>query len=290
MAVILRHGQVALNEFVKIETALADGIARLDHASDSPRLDAEMLLARALDVPRSYLFAHPEDSLDPAALARFTEAVERRSGGMPMAYITGEREFWSLTLMVTPDTLVPRPETEVLVDHALQMLAEDSDLRVLDAGTGSGAIALAIASERPLCAIVATDIDDAALAVAAENARQLDIANVEFRCGDWFEPVADERFELIVVNPPYIPHDDAHLDRLSHEPRLALVAGEDGCDAIRRIARDAAAVLDEGGTLLLEHGDRQREAVTHILQSEGWRDIRHHDDLAGRPRVVIANR
>jgi release factor glutamine methyltransferase len=174
-----------LNEFVKIDTALADGTERLRSVSDSPMLDAELLLARALDVPRTYLVAHPEDSLDPAAVERFFSAIERRSDGLPLAYISGEKEFWSMTLFVSPDTLVPRPETEVLVQQALQRIPDGESFAVLDLGTGNGAIAMAIARERSNCNVTATDISDAALAVARENANRHALPNIEFLSGDW---------------------------------------------------------------------------------------------------------
>ena len=286
---MLREGPPRLNEFLKIEAALAGAIERLQQVSDSPRLDAELLLARALDVQRSYLFAHPEDAMDPAAADRFAATLESRAGGLPMAYITGEKEFWSMTLIVSPDTLVPRPETELLVDQALQRISRRAELQVLDLGTGSGAIALAIAKERPACHVVATDISTAALAVAAENARRQGAANLEFLRGNWIEPVADLSFDLVVSNPPYVASADPHLDKLQHEPRSALAAGSDGLDAIREIANSAAAVLKPGGSLLLEHGDKQADPVAAILDAAGWSEIENVNDLAGLPRVTIAS-
>ena len=279
-----------MNEFVKIEVALADAVKRLTAVSDSPRLDAELLLARALDVPRSYLFAHPEDELDTAASMRFSTTIENRAAGEPLAYITGEKEFWSMNLMVTRDTLVPRPETEILVDQALLRIARDAVVRILDAGTGSGAIALAIAKERPLCEVVATDFSAAALAIAKENARQHSLPNIEFLQGDWFEPVAGQLFDVIVTNPPYVPSEDPDLERLKHEPLSALASGADGLDAIRRIAVDAISVIKPGGALLIEHGDEQHAAVAEILVAAGWTDIGVTNDLAGVPRVTTAVR
>lgn len=289
-AAIVRQGPVPLNEFLKIGTALADGTEQLRSVSDSPRLETELLLARALDVPRSYLFAHPEDCLDPAAVDRFFLAIKRRMDGMPLAYITGEKEFWSMILIVSPDTLVPRPETEVLVDQALQRIPEDKTFSVLDLGTGSGAIALAIARERPNCDVTATDVSDAALAVARENANQHALPNVEFLCGDWTAPIADRLFDLIVTNPPYVPSNDPDLRKLKHEPQLALAAGDDGLDAIRRISVEARAVIRKGGALLIEHGDRQHEEIARMLSADGWSEIGHVNDLAGKPRVTIATR
>lgn len=277
-----------MNEFLKIGTALADGTEQLRRVSDSPRLDTELMLARALDVPRSYLFAHPEDSLDPAALERFSTAVERRVNGMPIAYITGEKEFWSMILIVSPATLVPRPETEVLVDQALQRIPQAENISVLDLGTGSGAIALVIARERPHCDVTATDVSDAALAVARENANRHALPNIEFLCGDWTAPVADRLFDLIVTNPPYVPSDDPDLENLKYEPQLALAAGDDGLDAIRRISVEAKSVIRKGGALLIEHGANQKEELARILSGDGWQKICHVNDLSGKPRVTIA--
>jgi release factor glutamine methyltransferase len=279
---------MALNEFVKIDAALADGTERLRGVSDSPMLDAELLLARALDVPRTYLVAHPEDALDPAAVERFFSSVERRSDGLPLAYISGEKEFWSMTLFVSPDTLVPRPETEVLVHQALQRIPDDESFAVLDLGTGNGAIAMAIARERSNCRITATDISDAALAVARENANRHALPNIEFLSGDWTAPVAGRTFDLIASNPPYVPSADSDLEGLKYEPQMALASGEDGLDAIRRISVEAISVIEPGGTLIIEHGDRQQQEVARILSAEGWSEIAQVNDLAGKPRVTIA--
>jgi release factor glutamine methyltransferase len=287
---MVREGLVALNEFMDIESALAMAADRLQASSDSARLDAELLLSRALDVNRSYFFAHPEDTLDPDASKRFLSLVTRRASGEPMSYITGEREFWSMNLMVSPATLVPRPETEILVERALMLIGRNATLRILDLGTGSGAIALAIARERPLCEIVATDLSADALAIARQNARQLDIANVSFACGDWVDPVKGQQFDLIVSNPPYIADSDAALAQLRHEPLSALSAGNDGLDSIRRIAATAGDVLAGGGRLLLEHGSTQRDAVAAVLQRYGWSQIECFNDYAGLPRVTLATR
>jgi len=289
---MVRHGLAALNGFVEspadIGSALARARAALDAVSESPRLDAELLLARAIDMPRSYLIAHPEDTLDTAARERFEQAVAERAAGKPMAYITGEKEFWSLTLMVSTATLVPRPETELLVEQALVLLPQRAETRILDLGTGSGAIALALARERRMCTVVATDASEDALAVARENARQLDIDNVEFLHGDWTAPVAGMTFGIIVSNPPYVAASDPALQKLSFEPRDGLIAGEDGLDAIRRLAVETRTLLSDDGTLLLEHGADQESAVAEILAAAGWTGIRSCKDLAGLPRVTRA--
>ena len=287
---MVREESRSLNSENRISESLVAATARLSNVSESPRLDAELLLARAIDVTRSYLFAHPDDELDEAAAERFRRAVERRAGGMPLAYITGEKEFWSMSLVVSPDTLIPRPDTEVLVEQALSLLPRRAAVGILDLGTGSGAVALAIARERPLSDLVATDVSEAALKIAAESARQLGIPNVEFVHGDWFAPLAGRSFDLIVSNPPYVAAGDEHLDELRHEPRDALVAGEDGLDAIRIIAAQAGAFLVPGGYLLVEHGNQQASVVAEVLLDCGWRDMRTASDLAGHPRVTIATR
>lgn len=263
---------------------------RLQASSESPRLDAELLLARAIDMPRSFLFAHPDDELDGASLERFICTVERRLCGEPMAYICGEKEFWSLPLMVTPATLVPRPETELLVEQALCCMPRRSAPAVLDLGTGSGAIALALARERPLCHVTATDISEDALAVARENARQLNIPNVEFLHGSWLAPVSGRQFDVIVSNPPYVADSDPALDTLQHEPRSALAAGPDGLDDIRRIAPAARDACTDCGVLLIEHGATQGPAVAAILADAGWRKVRTLSDHAGHPRVTTGIR
>ena len=279
-----------MTEILRIDAALKDATRRLEAASDSARLDAELLLARAIDMPRSYLFAHPEDTLDELSLERFETALARRAGGEPMAYITGVREFWSLELMVTPATLVPRPETEVLVDLALREIPRRADWSILDLGTGSGAIAIALAKERPLCRLTATDVNPDALTIAAQNARQLDIPDIEFLPGDWTEPVAGRTFNVIVSNPPYVCAGDPALEALQCEPQSALVAGDDGLDAIRTIARDCVRILEDDGVLLIEHGAGQQDAVAELFSSHGWVDITCHKDYAGLPRVTAAHR
>ncbi len=287
---MVREGMSALNEYLRLDQALKDAVTLLAAASDSPRLDAELLLARALDVSRTYLIAHADDEMDPAAVARFMSSVTRRAEGVPIAYITGKKEFWSMTLQVSPETLVPRPETEILVDRALGFIPPGADMRVLDLGTGSGAVALAIARERPLCTLVATDADEGALAVARQNARQLGVPNVTFLAGSWFQPLTGQRFDLIVSNPPYVSAGDACLPGLRHEPQHALVSGADGLDAIRHISQSAPHFVVENGALLLEHGEQQADAVADIFRSDGWSDLELARDFSGLPRVTIGKR
>lgn len=272
-----------------IESVLADATSGLAGISDSPRLDAEILLAWVLGAPRSHLLAHPEEGLRRPLARNFEAAVTRRKAGEPVAYITGSKEFWSLQLKVTADTLVPRPETELLVELALELIPTDQDFRVLDLGTGSGAIAIAIASERPKIEIVATDSNSRALIVARENAAVHSVDNVRFLKGDWITPVRDEHFDFIVTNPPYVRDDDPALRDLKYEPKLALAAGPDGLDAVRLIAKDVRAVIENNGTLLLEHGADQQFAVAAVLQENGWTDIQCLNDLMGHPRVTTAS-
>ena len=275
---------------MRLDAAIAGATLRLSPVSESARLDAEILLGKAINMPRSYLFAHPEDELDPLTLTRFEAMLARRLDGEPIAYIAGTREFWSHELLVSPATLVPRPETELLVDLALQKIPRDAEWQILDLGTGSGAIAIAIASERPLCEITATDLSADALAIAAENVRQADLANVSCVEGDWIAPVLGRRFNLVVSNPPYVNDDDEALLKLRHEPRSALAAGADGLDDLRVLAADCGSILEPGGWLLLEHGALQAAAVADLLGDREWTDIACHNDLAGQPRVTVARR
>ena len=275
---------------MRLDSAIADAIDRLSHTSESPRLDAEILLCRTIDMPRSYLFAHPEDELDELALERFAALMARRAGGEPMAYIVGTKEFWSHELYVSPATLVPRPETELLVDLALREIPREAEWEILDLGTGSGAIAVALAGERPLCQVTAVDVSEGALAVARENVRALSLGNVTLALGSWTTPVHGRKFNIIVSNPPYVRSDDEALLKLRHEPQSALAAGEDGLDAIRVLAADCAALLDDDGTLLIEHGADQSADVAGLLESHGWVVICCHNDLAGLPRVTVGRR
>ena len=256
------------------------------------RLDAELLLLHALGKPRSWLFAHAGDAPEMDVQTAFSALVERRAGGEPVAYITGRQGFWSLELEVTPATLIPRPETELLVELALARLPRDAPCAVADLGTGSGAIALAIASERPLARIVATDASSAALDVARRNAQRLGLGNVAFAHGDWLAPLAGQRFALVVSNPPYIEAADPHLARgdLRFEPATALASGADGLDDIRHIVHAARAHLEPGGLLLFEHGWNQGEASRNLLKAAGYADVFTAPDLERRERVSGACR
>lgn len=266
---------------------LADAARRLTAISETPRLDAEVLLAEALERPRSYLHAWPERTPEPEQSARFTAWLERRCKGEPIAYLLGRREFWSLELEVSPDTLIPRPETELLVELALARLPADRPVAIADLGTGSGAIALALAVERPLARIVATDRSPVALTVARRNARRLGIRHIEFREGDWCAPLGDERFDLIAANPPYVAAADPRWRQgeLRFEPAAALVSGADGLDALRAIIAQAPDCLKPGGWLLLEHGYDQGETVPALLRERGFDAACDHRDAAGLSRA-----
>ncbi|MET0935506.1 MAG: peptide chain release factor N(5)-glutamine methyltransferase, partial [Luteibacter sp.] len=234
------------------------------------RLEAELLLAHTLGVNRAWFFAHADDALDAAANERFDALVRRRLAGEPIAYITGTRDFWSLTLEVTPATLIPRPETELLVELALERLPQGG--RVVDLGTGSGAIALAIAKERPDATVYAVDASIEALDVATRNGQRLGLERVTFLHGDWLAPLAGAMFDLVVSNPPYIESDDHHLAEgdLRFEPQGALASGKDGLDDIRRIVAMAQPRLVPGAWLLMEHGWNQGDAVRRLLAEGGF--------------------
>jgi release factor glutamine methyltransferase len=274
-----------------IKTLLQQATARLaDH--ESAVLDAEVLLAHVLEKDRSHLRAWPEKELTAAQTEAFEALVARRAAGEPVAHLTGLREFWSLALTITPDTLIPRPETELLVEQALERLPPGHALRVADLGTGSGAIALAVASERPACHVVATDRSAAALAVARENTADLGLHNVVFAEGDWCAALGKARFHLVVSNPPYVRTGDPHLTQgdVRFEPMTALAAGTDGLDDVRAIITCAAKHLEPGGWLLLEHGWDQGDAVRALLQAAGYADAQTCQDTAGRDRVSMGRR
>lgn len=273
------------NDAARLDSQLALGAA-------TARIEVQSLLQSVLNVPRSYLLAHPEQVPDAAQHAAYAALLQRRLLGEPIAHILGEREFFGLNLKVTPVTLIPRPDTELLVELALQRLQQGRAVRVLDLGTGSGAIALAIAHNRAQAEVVAVDASEAALQVARENAERLGIANVSFVQSDWFTALAGQRFDLIVSNPPYIAIGDAHLGEgdVRFEPLSALVSGTDGLDDIRCIASRAAVFLENDAWLLLEHGYDQAQAVRAILQANGFVEISSAQDIAGIERVSVGKR
>lgn len=271
-------------------TRAADALAalreRLHAISPTAALDAELLLAEVTGAGRAGIAASPLRELDRVQLAALDSLARRRLSGEPVAYLIGRREFWSLELEVTPDVLVPRPETELLVELALAAIARTARPAVLDLGTGSGAIAIAIASERKDAMVTATDVSPSALDVARRNSDRHGMRNIRFLQGSWYEPLAGMRFDAIVSNPPYVESGDPALAALAHEPRLALVAGPDGIEAIAAVCAGAGAYLVHGGRLFFEHGAGQGEASRELAVAAGLAGIETHRDLAALERVT----
>lgn len=278
-------------------TAIADllafAAARLSVTSDTPRLDAEVLLTVATGKTRTYFHTWPENHPSPEQQALFQALLERRLEGHPIAYLTGCREFWSREFLVSPDVLIPRPETELLVDLVLQRMAKKPAVRIADLGTGSGILAITLALELPKASVTALDVSSAALRLAEQNARRLGANTVRFLASDWFAALpADERFDVIVSNPPYIAANDPHLRRgdLRFEPLAALASGLDGLDAIRTIINQAPKFLAAGGWLLVEHGYEQAQVVQVLLAEAGFGKIESFHDLQGHRRVSGGHR
>ncbi len=265
----------------------ATTVAGILRAARIDPLDARVLLQAALGVSHAYLAAHPEQAVSGEPLARYLALAARRAAGEPVPYLTGAREFFSLEFKVTPAVLIPRPETELLVELALERIPQDASCRVLDLGSGSGCIAISIARHRPQARVTATDRARDALDIAAENARALGVTNIGFEQGDWFAAIGSARFDVIVSNPPYIAEGDPHLARgdVRFEPVAALTAGADGLACIRDIVGGAGAHLAAGGWLLFEHGWDQAEPCRALLQAAGFSAIRSWQDVAGIERV-----
>ncbi|MDH1662354.1 peptide chain release factor N(5)-glutamine methyltransferase [Stenotrophomonas sp. GD03777] len=275
-----------------LRQVVADASARLGGVD--ARHEAELLLLHVLERPRSWLFAHATDPLAANDQAAFEALLARRVAGEPVAYLTGRRGFWTLDLEVDPATLIPRPETELLVELALERLPPDQALQLADLGTGSGAIALALASERPRAQVLATDASPGALAVAARNAARHELDNVLFAEGghDWYAPLQGVRFDLIASNPPYIASNDPHLEQgdLRFEPSTALASGMDGLDDIRRIVDGGQAHLRPGGWLLIEHGWDQGAAIRALFEATGFAEVQTVQDLEQRDRITLGRR
>ncbi len=266
---------------------IADAARALAGVSATPRLDAELLLAHAAGVGRSGIVAFPERETSAEVEARFRALLARRLDGEPLAYIRGRKDFHAITLSVTPEVLIPRPETECVVDAALGLIAERSECSVLDLGTGSGAIALAIKQARPDALVTAVDASAGAVAVARANAASL---GLDVRCleSDWFAGLGAERFDLVVCNPPYVRSGDPVFDgALRHEPREALDGGRDGLDAIRFVLNETPAHLVSGGALLIEHGHDQQPDIVALATEQGYRIVATRRDLGGLPRFVV---
>lgn len=271
-----------------IEATLKEASARLQRLSESPRLEAEVLLAKTLGQTRSHLRAWPERSLSAEQTTAFWTLVRTRQQGTPIAYLTGTREFWSRDFIVTPDVLIPRPETELLVELSLQRVPADRPARIVDLGTGSGIIAITLAAERPLAEVIAVDFSLPALRIAKLNAEKHRIRNIQLCHSNWFADVPKAQFHLIVSNPPYIAEDDSHLEQgdLRFEPKSSLCAPEQGLSDIRRIADTARARLYPGGHLLIEHGYNQQQTAQSVFKEFGYDEVETCNDLAGQPRAT----
>jgi release factor glutamine methyltransferase len=272
-----------------LSTHLKRWSGQLATTSDSARLDAEILLKHASGLSNTQLIVRDTEPLDDQTVKRVDTLIEARRKGSPIAYLTGQREFYALNLKINQHVLIPRPETELLVDTALKIIHSNQVLQILDLGTGSGAIALAIAANAPKVQILATDIDKSAIGLANQNARIQNVPNVQFLSGDWFIPLEGKQFDLIVSNPPYIDPDDPHLNQgdVRFEPTLALVAADHGLADIRNIVALAPTHLEPGGSIALEHGYDQAQAVRNILEANGFTDIEALKDLNQLDRVSL---
>ncbi|MDF2690384.1 MAG: protein-(glutamine-N5) methyltransferase, release factor-specific [Gammaproteobacteria bacterium] len=271
-----------------IAQLLQEATHSLTH-SDSAKLDAELLMSHVLQKPRTYLYAWPEKTLNSDQKQAFLELIDHRKAGQPIAYLLGQKEFWSLPLKLSPAVLIPRADTEILVENVLKCIQTEQAM-IADLGTGSGAIALALASERPHWHIIATDYSKPALEVARQNALHLKIHNIEFQHGNWCEALPNRLFDAIVSNPPYIAENDPHLKQgdVCFEPRSALVAQNNGLSDIETIAKQAHIYLKPEGYLLFEHGYNQADAVKEILLEHGYLDIQNSKDLNGTVRITYA--
>lgn len=271
-----------------IKQALSLGGKMLQKSSPTPHLDAEVLLCKIIKRSKTYLFTYPENTINTAQLNDFTNLINQRKEGMPIAYLVGEQEFWSLKLQVSPATLIPRCDTELLVTKTLEKIQKlNADVKILEMGTGTGAISLAIASEYPDLQILATDISPATLEIAQNNAKALAIRNVKFILSDWYANIGAEKFDFIISNPPYIEANDPHLKQgdVRFEPKNALISGSDGLESLTYIIENANEHLTKDGIILIEHGYNQRIAVANLLKINGFQDIICWQDLAGNDRV-----
>ena len=275
---------------ITIKSALQNAQTKLEKTSESPALDAELLLAFCLNKNRSYLFTWPENALDTEQLDCFDGLITKRLTDYPIAYLLGTKAFWTLDLIVTPDVLIPRPETELLVEIALDKIHEIKKPKILDLGTGSGAIALALASERPDAKIIACDYSAKALVVAKENAKNNGLdKQVTFMESDWFSNISGINFDLIVSNPPYIAPDDPHLAQtIRHEPQQALIADNAGMKDIEIIIKTSKSHLKKGCWVMIEHGYDQKEQTLELFTQYSYQDPVNYLDIAGNPRLSLA--
>lgn len=272
---------------ISIKAALREASTRLAESSPTAQLDAELLLLHVIKKNRAFLYAHSEEVLEAKLYHAFEVVISKRIEGIPIAYLTNEREFWSLPLYVTSDTLIPRPETELLIELTLSLLGERSTCSVLELGTGTGAISLALATEKPHWNITAADISKAALLIAQKNAERHQAKNIIFMQSNWFKAIPEQAFDLIISNPPYLAEQDPHQHEgdLRFEPKQALVSGVDGLDDLTHIIHESHDYLAPGGLLLLEHGYHQGKAVTDNLSRTNYQDVQCWQDAAGLDRV-----
>lgn len=275
---------------MQIKSALDWAKQELSDIQDSAQLDAEILLSYTLQKDRSFLYTWPEKNISSEQLQQFQDSAHKRKSGIPIAYILGCKEFWSINLNVRSDTLIPRPETELLVEHALNLIPKNESWNIADLGTGCGAIALAIASERKQCQLTATDNSLAALDVAINNAAINNINTVCFSQSNWFEALSEQQFNMIISNPPYVAEQDPLLSQgdVRYEPSSALTSGQDGLDDIRLIIKNAGVHLILDGWLLLEHGFEQHQQVQQIFTDCNYKNITTKKDLSGHPRITFA--
>lgn len=273
-----------------IKDVLDQSSKKLELKSDSALIDAQVLLCYCLECSRSYLYTWPEKKITPEQAACFQDLLARRLQGEPVAYLTGTKAFWNMILRVSPATLIPRPETELLVEKALDCLDPNQSSSILELGTGSAAIALAIAHERPDCQITTVELSPEARVIAQQNIQKYSPGNVTLLEGHWFSPVTARKFDLIVSNPPYVADTDPHLHQgdVKHEPQMALQAGIDGLDEIRHIIAHGQDFLNESGWLLLEHGYNQAEAVKELFLQHDYINIKQYQDHAGHIRISLA--
>ena len=271
-----------------INAVLAEATSTLALLSESALLDAEVLLCQVLNKPRSHLRAWPDKPLQAEQLTAFRMLLEQRQKGMPIAYITDHREFWSRDFQVSPDVLIPRPDTELLIELSLKLIPADEPIKIIDLGTGSGIIAITLAAERPHSQVIATDFSLAALGIARVNAAKHHINNIRFCQSDWFANVPDRKFNLIISNPPYIAEDDSHLRQgdIRFEPQTALCAAEQGLADIKIIVSTARNYLEPCGHLLIEHGYNQQQQVQAMFKDLNYDNVQTYTDLSGQPRAT----